>query len=65
MSNFRSYRYWYNDFYKELDHIENHTKITKTTNFRLIINKFDALFLNKKKELYKQRNQAIKPHRPT
>ena len=60
VSNFRSYRYWYKDFYKELDHIENHTKITRTTIFRLIINKFDALYQNKKNELYKQRKQFIK-----
>ena len=60
MSNFRSYRYWYKDFYKELDHIENHTKNTRTTDFRRIINKFDTLYQNNKNELYNQRKRVIK-----
>jgi hypothetical protein len=60
ISNFRSYRDWYQNFYDELDNIENHTKNTRTTNFRLIINKFDTLYQNKKNELYKQQKKFIK-----
>ena len=59
ISNFRSYPDWYKKFYDELDNIENHTKNTRTTNFRRIINKFDTLYQNKKNELYKQRKQFI------